>query len=194
MFKRIVTLVRGLMGCQSTDRSLYQAEQVLPNAKPLPVKSTQTSKVVRKPRQSAPQPSLKKQKAVSQTLVVKEGQSKKQKPVQTAKQPSTLGKSTRTLAPQTPLLAFTQRKQKTGAVQSTLVARNFGKEKPTAQAVVTVSQPQRIGSKSKTVAPQTHQAASTQQNPKQKPVESTKVVKKATKETTSVATPMARKR
>jgi hypothetical protein len=194
MFKRIVTLVRGLMGCQSTDRSLYQVEQVLPNAKPLPVKSTQTSKVVRKPRQSAPQPSLKKPKAVSQTSADQKGQSKKQKPVQTAKQPSTLGKPSQTLAPQTPLLAFTQRKQKTGAVQSTLVARNSGKEKPTAQAVVTVSQPQRIGSKSKTVAPQTHQAASTQQNPKQKPVESTKVVKKATKETTSVATPMARKR
>jgi hypothetical protein len=194
MFKRIVTLVRGLMGCQSTDRSLYQVEQVLPNAKPLPVKSTQTSKVVRKPRQSAPQPSLKKQKAVSQTSADQKGQSKKQKPVQTAKQPSTLGKSTQTPVRQTPLLAFTQRKQKTGAVQSTLVARNSGKEKPTAQAVVTASQPQRIGSKSKTVAPQTHQAASTQQNPKQKPVESTKVVKKATKETTSVATPMARKR
>ena len=103
MFKRIVTLVRGLMGCQSTDRSLSMVEQPSPNAKPLPVKSTQQSrKAVRKPRQSAQQPSSKKQKAVSQTSAVKEGQSKKRKPVATAKQPSTRGKSTRTPALLTP--------------------------------------------------------------------------------------------
>jgi hypothetical protein len=53
MFKRIVTLVRGLMGCQSTDRSLLAVEQPSPNAKPLRVKSTQTSKAVQVPVKSS---------------------------------------------------------------------------------------------------------------------------------------------
>ena len=194
MFKQVVMLVRGLMGCQSTDRSLLTVEHQSDNAKPLRAKSTQTSKVVRKPRQPVAQPSLKKPKAVSQTSAEQKGQSKKRKPVTTVKQPSTRGKSTQTPVRQTQSLASTQPKQKTEVAQSTLAVRRCGKGKQTAQAVATDSQPQRIGSKSKTVAPQTHQAASTQQSLKQKPVESTKVVKKATKETTSVATPMARKR
>ena len=113
MFKRIVTLVRGLMGCQSTDRSLSMEQQPLHNAKLSPVKSTQQSrKAVRKPRQSAQQPSLKKQKAVNQTLAVKEGQSKKRKPVATAKQPSTLGKSSRTPVRQPPQAAKPAPKRK----------------------------------------------------------------------------------
>ena len=103
MLMRLVTLVRGWVGCLSTDRSLSQEAQPSVNAKPLPVKSTQQSpKAVRKPRQSAQQPSLKKPKAVSQTLAAKESQSKKLKPVATAKQPSTRGKSTRTPALLTP--------------------------------------------------------------------------------------------
>jgi len=103
MFTRLVTLVRGWVGCQSTAHSLSQEAQPSPNAKPLRVKSTQASpKAVRKPRLSAPQVSQKKPKAVSQTLAAKESQSKKPKPVATAKQPSTRGKSTRTPALLTP--------------------------------------------------------------------------------------------
>jgi hypothetical protein len=106
MFTRLVMLVRGWVGCQSTDHSLSAVEQPLHNAKPLPVKSTQVSpKAVRKPRQPVPQPSLKKPKAVSQISAVKEGQSKKRKPVATDKQPSTLGKPSRTPVRQTPQAA-----------------------------------------------------------------------------------------
>ena len=112
MFKRIVTLVRGWVGCQSTAHSLSAVEQPLHNAKPLPVKSTQVSKAVRKPRQPVAQPSLKKPKAASQTTAVKEGQSKKRKPVATDKQPSTLGKSTRTPVRQTPQAAKPAPKRK----------------------------------------------------------------------------------
>jgi len=131
----------------------------LANAKPLRVKSTQTSKAVRKPRQSAPQPLLKKPKAVSQTLAEQKGQSKKQKPVQTGKQPSTRGKSIQTPVRQTQSLASTQPKQKTEVAQSTLAVRKCGKGKQTAQAVVTDSHRQPTGSKSKTVAPPIRQAA-----------------------------------
>jgi hypothetical protein len=113
MFKQVVMLVRGLMGCPSTDRSLLTVEQQSDNAKPLRVKSTQVSpKTVRKPRQPVAQPSLKKPKAVSQTLAVKEGQSKKRKPVATAKQPSTLGKCSRTPVRQTPQAAKSAPKRK----------------------------------------------------------------------------------
>ena len=112
MFLRIVTLVRGLMGCQSTAHSLSAEAQPLHNAKPLPVKSTQASKAVRKPRQPVAQPSLKKPKAVSQTSAEQKGQSKKRKPVATAKQLSTLGKSSRTPVRQTPQAAKPAPKRK----------------------------------------------------------------------------------
>jgi len=112
MFKRIAMLVRGLMGCQSTDHSLLTVEQQSDNAKPLRAKSTQTSKAVRKPRQPVAQPSLKKPKAVSQTLVEQKGQSKKRKPVATDKQPSTLGKCSRTPVRQTPQAAKSAPKRK----------------------------------------------------------------------------------
>jgi hypothetical protein len=112
MFTRLVMLVRGWVGCQSTDHSLSAVEQPSPNAKPSPVKSTQASKVVRKPRQSAPQPSLKKPKAASQTSAEQKGQSKKRKPVATDKQPSTLGKPSRTPVRQTPQAAKPAPKRK----------------------------------------------------------------------------------
>lgn len=44
MFLRIVTLVRGWVGCPSTDHSLLVEAQPSPNAKPLRVKSTQVSR------------------------------------------------------------------------------------------------------------------------------------------------------
>jgi hypothetical protein len=112
MFKRIAMLIRGLMGFQSTDQSTPTVVTPCNSAKTLPVKSTQPCKAVRKPRQPAQQPSSKKPKAVSQTLAVKEGQSKKRKPVATAKQPSTRGKSTRTPVRQTPQAAKPAPKRK----------------------------------------------------------------------------------
>jgi hypothetical protein len=133
MFKRIVTLVRGLMGCQSTAHSLSAETQPLANAKPLRAKSTQTSKVVRKPRQSAPQPSLKKPKAVSQISAEQKVQSKKRKPVQTVKQPSTLGKCSRTPARQTPQAVLTQPNQKQKPAESTKVAKKATQGKTSVQ-------------------------------------------------------------
>jgi hypothetical protein len=113
MLMRLVTLVRGWVGCPSTDRSLLTVEQPSHNAKPLPVKSTQQSrKAVRKPRQPVAQVLSRKPKAVSQTLAAKESQSKKPKPVATAKQPSTRGKSTRTPALLTPQAAKPAPKRK----------------------------------------------------------------------------------
>jgi hypothetical protein len=102
MFTHLVILVRGWVGSPFTARSLLTAEQALHNGKPLLVKSTPAFKAVRKPRQSAPQLLLKKPKAVSQILAVKESQSKKLKLVATDKQLSTRGKSTRTPALLTP--------------------------------------------------------------------------------------------
>ena len=113
MFKQIVTLVRGWAGSPFTAHFLSAVEQPSPNAKPLPVKSTQQSpKAVRKPRQPVAQPSLKKPKAVSQTSAEQKGQSKKRKPVATDKQPSTLGKCSRTPVRQTPQAAKSAPKRK----------------------------------------------------------------------------------
>jgi hypothetical protein len=112
MFKRIAMLIRGLMGCQSMAQSTPAVVTPCNSAKTLPVKSTQACKDVRKPRQPVAQASLKKPKAVSQTTAVKEGQSKKRKPVATDKQPSTLGKSSRTPVRQTPQVAKPAPKRK----------------------------------------------------------------------------------
>jgi hypothetical protein len=103
MLTHLVMLVRGWAGYPFTARSLLTAEQVLQNAKPLLVKSTQASpQAVRNPHQSAQQLLSKKQKAVSQISAVKESQSKKPKLVATDKQLSTRGKSIRTPALLTP--------------------------------------------------------------------------------------------
>ena len=112
MFKRLVMLVRGLMGCQPTAQSTPTVATLSKPVKLSLVQSGQPCKVVRKPRQSAQQPSLKKPKAVSQTSAVKEGQSKQPKPVATDKQPSTLGKPSRTPVRQTPQHAKSKVKAK----------------------------------------------------------------------------------
>jgi hypothetical protein len=121
------------MGCQSTDRSLLTVEHQSDNAKPLRVKSTQTSKVVRKPRQPVAQPLLKKPKAVSQTLAEQKGQSKKRKPVTTVKQPSTRGKSTQTPVRQTPQAVLTQPNQKQKPAELTKVAKKATQGKTSVQ-------------------------------------------------------------
>ena len=53
MFTRLVMLVRGWVGCQSTERSLLTVEQPSPNAKPLRAKPTRTSKVAQVPVKSS---------------------------------------------------------------------------------------------------------------------------------------------
>jgi hypothetical protein len=71
MFKRLVMLVRGLMGCQSTDPSLSQETQPSPNAKRLRVKSTQASpQAAPKPRQPAKLKTKRKLKAAPSTSAV----------------------------------------------------------------------------------------------------------------------------
>ena len=72
MFKRIVTLVRGLMGCRSTAPSLSQVEQPSPSAKRSRAKSTPTSldaqasaklKTKRKSKAAQPTSAVKSRKA-----------------------------------------------------------------------------------------------------------------------------------
>jgi hypothetical protein len=68
MFKRLVMLVRGLMGNRSMAPSLLRAEQPSPNAKPLRVKSTPVSRpAVRSPAKKSPKP---KSSAVQKTKAV----------------------------------------------------------------------------------------------------------------------------
>jgi hypothetical protein len=72
MFKRLVMLVRGLMGCQSTAPSSLTVEQPSLSAKPLRAKRTQTSpQPVRNPRQPANKSPTRKLKAAQPTTAVK---------------------------------------------------------------------------------------------------------------------------
>ena len=146
MFKRLVTLVRGLMGCQSTAPSLSRVEQPSPSVKRLRAKSTPTSqdaqapaklKTKRKPRAAQPTTQVKSRKAAP-------------KPAQTTR--GNRGQSSKTLAPQTQSPAPTKRKLKQEAAPSTTAARKPGKKKPTVRQVAMVSQSKPTGSKSKTPA------------------------------------------
>jgi hypothetical protein len=75
MFKRLVMLVRGLMGNRSMAPSLLRAEQPSPNAKPLRVKSTPVS------RQAARRPASQKPKSkASAAPQTKAAVSRKQTP------------------------------------------------------------------------------------------------------------------
>jgi hypothetical protein len=150
MFKRLVTLVRGLMGCQSTAPSLSRVEQPSPNAKPLRVKSTQAfPQAVRNPRQPA---KLKSKPKASVAQPTTQAASRKRTPKtaqavigQDGLQPATPALPTQSPAP-------TKRKPKAAAAPSTSVARKSGKKKPTARQVAMVSQVKPTGSKSKTTA------------------------------------------
>jgi hypothetical protein len=66
MFKRLVMLVRGLMGCQSTAPSSLTVEQPSPSAKRSRAKSTQASPPAApaqpRPRKSSPAPTQRKPK------------------------------------------------------------------------------------------------------------------------------------
>jgi hypothetical protein len=72
MFKRLVMLVRGLMGCQSTAPSSLTVEQPSPSAKPLRAKRTQASpQFVSNPRQPASKSAKRKPSAAKPTTAVK---------------------------------------------------------------------------------------------------------------------------
>ena len=146
MFKRLVTLVRGLMGSPSTAPSLSQEAQPLHSAKRSRAKSTQASpdaqapaklKTKRKPRVAPSTTQAKSRKAAP-------------KPAQTT--PGSLGPSSKTLAPQTQSPAPTKRKSKQEVALSTTVVAKPGKKRPTARQVAMVSQSKPTGSKSKTPA------------------------------------------
>jgi hypothetical protein len=96
MFKRLVTLVRGLMGCPFTVLSTSQAGQPLPSAKRSRAKSTPASlqavqEQTHRPRRQSLAPTLRKPKkevAQSTTVARKPG---KKKP--TARQVATVSQS-----------------------------------------------------------------------------------------------------
>jgi hypothetical protein len=150
MFKRLVMLVRGLMGSPSTAPSSLTAEQPSPSAKRSRAKSTQASPpTARKPRQPA-KPKSKPKASAAQPTTQAASRKRTQKTAQ-----AVLGQGGSQLA--TPALpiqspAPTKRKPKTAAAPSTLVARKLGKKKPTARQVAMVSQSKPTGSKSKTAA------------------------------------------
>jgi hypothetical protein len=147
MFKRLVTLVRGLMGCQSTAPSSLTVEQPSPSAKRSRVKSTPASPQV------APNPvksKTKRKPRVAQSTTQAKSRKAAPKPAQTI--PGSRGQSSKTLAPQTQSPAPTKLKLKQEAAPSTTVVAKPGKKRPTVRQVAMVSQSKPTGSKSKTPA------------------------------------------
>jgi hypothetical protein len=154
MFKRLVMLVRGLMGSPSTAPSLLTVEQPSPSVKPLRANTTLASPQAA--RQPAKLKTKRKLKAAQPTPAVKSRKAEP-KPAQTTR--GNLGQPSKTLAPQTQSPVPTKRKLKQEPAPSTTVARKPGKKKPTARQVAMVSQSKPTGSKSKTPASKTRQHA-----------------------------------
>ena len=100
MFKRLVMRLSGVLKGLFCLQSMVATEVPLPIAKPLPVKSTRKPKAAQSlkcQRQSPVRPRLSKEtKAAPQTKAVSKDTSKKPKPVQTDKIPSSRGKTTPT--------------------------------------------------------------------------------------------------
>jgi hypothetical protein len=152
MFKQLVTLASGLMERLFMGRSMSMEQQLLLNARPLPVKRTQESQPVAQP--SAKPKVKRKPKAVQPTS---QANSRKAAPKPAQTTPGNRGQSSKTLAPQTQSLASTKRKSKQESAQSTTVAAKPGKKRPTVRQVAMVSQSKPTGSKSKTPASKTRQ-------------------------------------
>jgi hypothetical protein len=146
MLKRLVMLVRGLMGCQSTVPSSLTVEQPSPSVKRSRAKSTPASQDAQAPAKSK----TKRKSKVAQPTTQAKLRKAVQKPAQTTR--GNHGQSSKTPAPPTQSPASTKRKLKQEAAQSTTVARKPGKKKPTARQVAMVSQSKQTGSKSKTPA------------------------------------------
>jgi hypothetical protein len=146
MFKRLVMLVRGLMGSPSTAPSSLTVEQPSPSAKRSRVKSTPTLPDAQAP---AKLKTKRKSKVAQPTSAVKSRKAAL-KPAQTTL--GNRGQSSKTLAPQTQSPAPTKRKPKPAAAPSITAAPKLGKKKPTVRQVAMVSQSKPTGSKSKTPA------------------------------------------
>jgi len=146
MFKRLVTLVRGLMGCQSTAPSLSQEVQPSPSVKRSRAKSTPTCQDVQVPVKLKTKPKSKVAQPTSQAKSRKAAP----KPAQTTR--GNLGQLSKTPVLPTQSPASTKRKLKQEAAPSTTAVRKPGKKKPTARQVAMVSQSKPTGSKSKTPA------------------------------------------
>jgi hypothetical protein len=154
MFKRLVMLVRGLMGCQSTAPSSLTVEQPLLSVKRSRVKSTQASlQAALNPAKLKP----KRKPKVAQSTTQVKSRKAEPKPAQTTR--GNLGQLSKTPAPQTQSPALTKRKLKQEAAPSTTVVAKPGKKRPTARQVAMVSQFKPTGSKSKTPASKTRQHA-----------------------------------
>jgi hypothetical protein len=146
MFKRLVTLVRGLMGCQSTAPSSLTVEQPSPSAKRSRAKSTPTSLDAQAPVKLK---TKRKSKAAQPTSQVKSRKAEP-KPVQTTH--GSRGRPRKTPVPLTQSPAHTKHKSKQEAAPSTTAAAKLGKKRPTARQVAMVNQSKPTGSKSKTPA------------------------------------------
>ena len=154
MFKRLVMLVRGLMGSRSTAPSLLTAEQPSPSAKRSRANTTQESQLV---AQQPAKPKPKRKSKVAQPT--SQAKSRKVAPKLAQTTPGNRGQSSKTLAPPIQSPAPTKRKLKQEAAPSITVAAKPGKKRPTVRQVAMVSQSKPTGSKSKTPASKTRQHA-----------------------------------
>jgi hypothetical protein len=143
MFKRLVLLVRGLMGSQSTAPSSSQEVQPSPSAKRSRAKSTPTSPDAQVSAKLKTKP---KSKVAQSTSAVKSRKAAP-KPAQTTR--GSRGQLSKTPAPLTQSPASTKRKSKQEAAPLTTAAPKLGKKKPTVRQVAMVSQSKPTGSKSK---------------------------------------------
>jgi hypothetical protein len=126
MFKRVVMLVRGLMGCRSTAPSLLTVEQPSLSAKPLRAKSTQLSQDAQAPAKSKP----KRKSKTAQVDITATSQKAAQKPAQTTN--GNLGLLLKTPASQP---ASQSRKRKPSAAQPTTQVKSLKQTPKPAQTI-----------------------------------------------------------
>jgi len=179
MFKRLVMLVRGLMGNQYTAPSTLTAEPPSPSVKPLRVKSTQVS------RQAARKPASKKPKSkASAAQVGTTVQLRKQKPKAARQTSGENGLQVATTASQP---ASQLRKHKSSTVQKTKAAVS---RKPIPKPAQLTSG--KAGLRPATPALPTRQLASQAPTPKRKAAVLTLAGKKVTPSKTAAQTRTAR--
>ena len=179
MFKRLATLVSGLMGRLFTAPSLSQVEQPSPSAKPLPAKSTRGSRpAARKPASQKP----KSKASAAQVGTTAQLRKPKQKPARqtsggTGSQPATTASQP----------ASQLRKPKSSTAQKTKAAVSRKQTQKPAQPTSG-----KAGSQVATPALLTRQPAKPALTKKPKAVVLTSQVKKATPSKTAARTRMAR--
>jgi hypothetical protein len=176
MFKRLVTLVRGLMGCQSTAPSSLTAEQPSPSAKRSRAKSTPTCQDAQTPVKSKP----KRKSKAAQVDSTAPSRKAAPKPAQTTT--GNLGLLLKTPASQ-PASQSSKRKPLVAQLTTPVKSR-----KQTQKPAQTISG--KDGSQAQTPASPTRQPASQAQTPKRKAAASTSAGKKATRSKTLALTPM----